>query len=135
MKAMTAGRLRPRLGPGPQIVIVVLIVGLFGALAIEPTRQLLEQRERLTGMSNDLHRVERSNDRLAARIDRLKDPDFLEQRARSLGLIRQGETTYIVMPPSDSRKEAKRKEARRRAQEAPAPPSLLESFFQFIGVP
>lgn len=133
MKALTAGRVRPRLGPGPQIVIVVLIVGLFGALAIEPTRQLLEQRERLAGMSNDLRKVETSNDRLEARIDRLKDPDFLEQRARSLGLIRQGETTYIVMPPSDSKKAQKRRRAA-RDRTPPAPPSLLESFLQFVGI-
>ena len=134
MKALTAGRLRPRLGPGPQIVIVVLIVGLFGALAIEPTRQLLEQRERLAGMRNDLRKVETSNERLEERIERLKDPDFLEQRARSLGLIRQGETTFIVMPPSDSKKAQKERTAQ-RAQPPPAPPSLLESFLQFVGVP
>src|SRR5918992_4587458 len=113
---MTEMSLRPRLGPAPQIVIVILIVGLFGALAIEPTRQLLQQRDRLSGMSTDLQRVERSNEKLEARIDRLKDPDFLEQRARSLGLVREGETTYIVMPPSDSRRHAKRKSA------APEPP-------------
>ena len=134
MKAMTAGSLRPRLGPGPQIVIVLLIVGLFGALAIEPTRQLLQQRERLAAMSQDLDQVEDSNEKLAARIDRLKDPDFLEQRARSLGLVRSGETTYIVMPPSGGAKKEK-KRASRRAQQPPPEPGLLESFAQFIGIP
>ena len=133
MKALIAPRLRPRLGAGPQIVIVVLIVGLFGALAIEPTRQLLQQRERLAGMSSDLRTVERSNEKLEARIDRLKDPDFLEQRARSLGLVRPGETTYIVMPPSDSGRNRKRKADRR--PEPPPPPGVIESFLQFIGVP
>ena len=133
MKALIAPRLRPRLGAGPQIVIVVLIVGLFGALAIEPTRQLLEQRERLAGMSSDLRNVEQSNEKLGARIDRLKDPDFLEQRARSLGLVRQGETTYIVMPPSDSRNDRKRKAERR--PDPPPPPTVIESFLQFIGIP
>ena len=134
MKAMTAGNLRPRLGPGPQIVIVVLIVGLFGALAIEPTRQLLQQRERLSGMSQDLDQVERSNEKLEARIDKLKNPDFLEQRARSLGLVRSGETTYIVMPPSGGAKKDKKAKARRAATPPPEP-GLLESFFQFIGIP
>ncbi len=132
MKAIAAGRLRPRLGPGPQIVIVVLIVGLFGALAIEPTRQLLQQRERLAGMSNVLRKVERSNERLEARIERLKDPDFLEQRARAIGLAREGETTYIVMPRGDSaRADRRRKE---RQPEPPPPPTLLESFLHFIGI-
>ena len=134
MKALTAGRLRPFLGPGPQIVIVLLIVGLFGALAIEPTRQLLQQRERLSVMSNDLHKVERSNENLETRIERLKDPDFLEQRARALGLVRSGETTYIVMPPSDGGAKNKRKAAR-KAPPPPPPPGLLESFLQFVGIP
>ncbi|MBW3595137.1 MAG: septum formation initiator family protein [Actinobacteria bacterium] len=133
MKAMTAGRLGPRLGIGSRIVIVVLVVGLFAALAIEPTRQLLEQRERLAAMSNDLHQVERSNERLEARIDRLKDPDFLEQRARALGLVRSGETTYIVMPPSNTRKKAQRRKAAK--VQPPPEPGLLESFLQFVGVP
>jgi cell division protein FtsB len=134
MKALIAPRLRPRLGAGPQIVIVILIVGLFGALAIEPTRQLLQQRDRLAGMSSDLRNVERSNEKLGARIDRLKDPDFLEQRARSLGLVRQGETTYIVMPSSDSRRNDRKRKAEKRPA-PPPPPSAIESFLQFIGIP
>ena len=134
MRGAIAARLRqPRLGPGPQIVVVVLIVGMFGALAIEPTRQLLEQRERLSGMSQDLRKVERSNERLDARIERLNDPDFLEQRARALGLVRSGETTYIVMPPSDSKKDRRNKA--RREPPPPPEPSLIESFMQFVGIP
>lgn len=134
MKAMTAGRFRPRLGPGPQIVVVVLVVGLFGALAIEPTRQLLDQRERLAGMTQDVRGVERSNRRLEARIDRLKNPDFLEQRARTLGLVRSGETTYIVMPPG---KAAKKDRGRGAQQQQPPPPEpgFVEAFMQFIGIP
>ena len=134
MRAITAGRLRPRLGPGPQVIGVILIIGLLGALAIEPTRQLLEQRDRLSGMSQDLRSVERSNQRLEARIDRLKNPDFLEQRARALGLVRSGETTYIVMPPGKAAAKDRRRKAS-RVQEAPPEPGLLESFMQFIGIP
>lgn len=134
MRVMTAGRMRPRLGPGPQIVIVVLVVGLFGALAIEPTRQLLEQRNRLSGMSQDLRQVEHSNENLEERIERLKNPDFLEQRARSLGLVRAGETSYIVMPPSHAGKKGRRGKDR-RTPEPPPEPGLLESFMQFVGIP
>jgi cell division protein FtsB len=134
VKAVTAGILRPRLGPSAQIIVVVLIVGLFGALAIEPTRQLLQQRERLAGMSQDLKGVERSNERLEDRIARLKNPDFLEQRARTLGLVRSGETTYIVMPPGKSAKKERRRDAR-RVQAPPPEPGFVEAFFQFIGIP
>ncbi len=122
----------PSLGMGPQIVALLLVLGLLGAMAIEPTRQLIEQRERIDGMSDDLRHIERSNRKLEARIGRLKDPDFLEQRARDIGLVRPGETAYVVMPPS--RRRAKEKPP---AKPAPAPvvqPGFFEGFLSFMGI-
>lgn len=137
MKALALSRFRfPRMGIGPQVVITILVLGLLSAMAIEPTRQLLEQRERISTMATDLNEIERSNTRLAARIDRLKDPDFLEQRAREqIGLVRPGETAIVVMPPS------KRMEAR-TSKERSAPPKLadpkpftfFEGFLNFVGL-
>lgn len=123
----------PSLGMGPQIVALLLILGLLGAMAIEPTRQLIEQRERIDGMSEDLSQIQRSNRRLDARIGRLKDPDFLEQRARDIGLVRPGETAYVVMPPSRSRTKA-------QAAKKPAPasvpeqPGFIHGFLDFVGL-
>jgi cell division protein FtsB len=124
----------PRLGAGAQIVAVLLVIGLFGALAIEPTRQLIDQRERISGMSSDLNRLERSNSRLEARIDRLKDPDYLEQRAREqVGLIRPGETTYVVMPPRRS-VAAEADKGRREPPPAARSVSFIEGFLAFVGL-
>jgi cell division protein FtsB len=136
MKALTMRRIRlPRLGVGPQIVAVLLVLGLFGAMAIEPTRQLMEQRERIAGMAQELGKVERSNRKLEARIRRLRDPDFIEQRAREqVGLVRPGEVTYVVMPPSRSRSGR----SRRARVEEPVPvwePGFLDGLVQFIGLP
>lgn len=123
----------PSFGIGPQIVALLLILGLLGAMAIEPTRQLIEQRERIDGMSDDLAQIERSNRRLDARIGRLKDPDFLEQRARDIGLVRPGETAYVVMPPSRSR--AKADAAKKPARPAATPqPSFIHGFLDFVGI-
>lgn len=124
----------PSLGMGPQIVALLLVLGLLGAMAIEPTRQLIEQRERIAGMTNDLRSIQRSNRRLDARIERLKDPDFLEQRARDIGLVRPGETAYVVMPPS---KPAKRRKA--RVSKVPPPvrveePTFIGGFLSFMGI-
>ncbi|MDQ4094916.1 MAG: septum formation initiator family protein [Actinomycetota bacterium] len=91
--------MRARIGPGT--IVVVLVLALCGAMAIEPTRQLVEQRHRIAGMARDLREIERANKALENRIARLNDPDFLEQRAREeIGLIRPGETAYVVMPPT-----------------------------------
>ncbi len=123
----------PSLGMGPQIVALLLVLGLLGAMAIEPTRQLIEQRERIDGMSNDLEQIQRSNRRLEGRIERLKDPDFLEQRARGIGLVRPGETAYVVMPPSRS---SRPDEAKKLAPEPAAapPPGFVDGFLSFLGL-
>ena len=97
----TAAPTRRRLGFGPQAVILLLILCLAGAMAIQPTRQLLEQRARMAEMSQDLRELRSSNKYLDKRIERLNDPDYLEQQAREqIGLVRPGEVTYRVMPPA-----------------------------------
>jgi cell division protein FtsB len=136
MRALAMRRIRlPRLGAGPQIVAVLLVLGLFGAMAIEPTRQLMAQRERIASMAQELGRVEKSNRRLEARVRRLRDPDFIEQRAREqVGLVRPGETTYVVMPPTRAHSGRR---TRPRAEE-PAPvrePGFFEGLVDFIGLP
>jgi cell division protein FtsB len=136
MRALAMRRIRlPRLGAGPQIVAVLLVLGLFGAMAIEPTRQLMAQRERIAGMAQELGRVERSNRRLEARVRRLRDPDFIEQRAREqVGLVRPGEVTYVVMPPS--RERAGRRRVPRAEEPVPVrEPGFLEGLVDFIGLP
>jgi cell division protein DivIC len=138
VKALALSRFRlPRMGIGPQVVITILVLGLLGAMGIEPTRQLLEQRERISTMASDLQDIERSNDRLAARIDRLKDPDFLEQRAREqIGLVRPGETAIVVMPPSkrmETKQTSKRRSARQRPP-APEPFGFFDGFLNFVGL-
>lgn len=125
----------PSLGMGPQIVALLLVLGLLGAMAIEPTRQLVEQRERIEGMSQDLAEIQASNQRLDDRIGRLKDPDFLEQRARDIGLVRPGETSYVVMPPSKARAAAKKRAAKKQApRRAPAEVGFIEGFLAFVGI-
>lgn len=127
-------RPRPGFGLGPQIVVIVLVVGLTGAMAIQPTRQLIEQRNRIAEMTRDLRRTERSNARLAAAAERLRDPDYLEQQARQqLGLVRPGETTYVVMPPSRKQRSGRRGRAQAHSRTA-APDGYLERLFEFVGL-
>jgi cell division protein FtsB len=123
-----------RLGVAPQMIGVLLIVGLAGAMAIQPTRQLLAQRERIESMNSDLQSLQNSNSRLRTRIDKLNDPDFIEQQARAqIGLARPGETAFVVMPPSARARE--RKQELRAAKAPPPPPEepgFLDSLLHFI---
>ena len=124
----------PRLGLAPQVAIVVLIVGLAGAMAIEPTRQLLEQRSRIAGMSDDLRTIERANEQLENRVARLQDPDYLEKEARESGLVRPGETGVVVMPPPETQEKGGGKLSRAAPAEQVAEPSFTESLLAFLGL-
>jgi cell division protein FtsB len=125
---------RPRLGRGPQVAIVLLMVGLLGAMAVEPTRQLLLQKQRITSMAGNLAEIEATNAKLRARIERLQDPDYIEQQARATaGLVKPGETSYKVLPPSESTQE--RRAEKRQTRQAPPPPEpgMIERFLDFVG--
>lgn len=117
----------------PLVVGVLLVVGLLGAMAIEPTRQLLAQRDRVADARAHLRRMERLNDKLAGRIERLNDPDYLEQRAREqMGLVYPGETSYIVMP--DKKRKRVRNKGVAAAEVAPPDPPFVEGLIEFVGL-
>jgi cell division protein DivIC len=125
----------PKLGLGPQIVVFLLILGLLGAMAIQPTRQLMAQRSRIHEATLELAQVLKSNHRLQGRIDRLQDPDYVDQLARSqAGLVKPGEIPFVVMPPGRSSTAARAKA--NRAVEPPPPPrpSFMQSLLHFVGV-
>ena len=138
----------PHMGLVSQFVIVLLVVALMGAMAIEPVRQMLEQRELIGGMKSELNEVERSNTELRERIRRLNDADFIEQRAREqIGLVRPGEIPFVVMPAGESAKSKRKQnkkekkdaaaeaEAKAPAAKAPAEdePGFVENVLNFIG--
>ena len=133
MRASADLRLQ-KLGRAPQVVAVVLVLGLLGAMAIEPTRQLIDQRVRISAMAGELSEVQEGNAQLQAQIARLNNDDYIEQRAREqIGLVRPGETTYVVMPPSDQEQAAARKKHQKRVKaEPPPPPGFVESVVHFI---
>ncbi|MGH2734127.1 MAG: FtsB family cell division protein [Actinomycetota bacterium] len=126
---------RSRWGIVPQLVALLLVMGLAGAMAIEPTRQLIAQRDRIGNMSDELRDVNQSNRALQARIDRLNDPDYLEQQARATGLVRPGETVYNVVPPSRRKLRARGSDKpNKRATSEQPESSFMERFLGFVGL-
>jgi cell division protein FtsB len=127
----------PNLGQGAQAIAFLLVVGLLVAMAIQPTRELLQQKQRVSSMTSDLRRVQNVNERLAERIKRLRDPDYIEQRAREqIGLVRPGERTYVVLPPGKGASAHKKKTSAHKAPQVPAGKGggALHSFLHFLGL-
>ena len=121
---------------GPRGIAAILLVALVGAMAIEPTRQLLRQRDRISGMTAELRSLHGSNRALEERIARLNNPDYIEQRAReTTGLVRPGETAVVVMPPSrQAQADADARAAKKKDSLPPPPPSFWESLAVFVGL-
>jgi cell division protein FtsB len=130
----SAAELLPRFGRGPQFVALVLVLGLVGAMAIEPTRQLLDQRDRISSMASELHKVQEGNAQLQAQIERLNNDDYMEQRARAQGFVRPGETTFVVMPPSKQAQAADKHDRKTKKVEVTPeePPGFIESVAHFL---
>lgn len=122
-------------GIGPGVVVLLLILGLALAMAIGPTRRLLAQRRQITAAADALHRLEASTEHYEKQIERLKDPDYLEAKAREqMGLVRPGERSYIVVPPP----EPKKKEPARGPGAGPpaerAPRGFIGGLLSFMGL-
>lgn len=134
MKADAVARL-PSLRVGARGIVVVLVMGLLVAMSIQPARQLLQQRDRIGGVTAQLDATQRSNRHLEQQIARLNNDDFIEQRARSqIGLVRPGETAIVMMPPSRKEQRKHRTALRAKQPTAPPPPSFLEGVLHFIGI-
>lgn len=138
-QASTSRLKLPHLGRWPQIVAFLLVLGVLVAMLIQPTRQLLTQNRRLGEVTRDLARIDHLNERLRDRIDRLQDPDFIEQQARERsGLVKPGEVAYVVMPETSDGQAAaggKKHSVKRPDAAQPAPePGIVASFLRFIGI-
>jgi cell division protein FtsB len=78
------------------LLLVALAVML---LAIAPLRGYLDERGQLADLEAQSTVLERQNQVLQDRIDRLSDSTFLERIAREcLGMVKPGETAFVVVP-------------------------------------
>ena len=123
-------------GIGPGVIVLLLILGLALSMAIGPTRQLLEQRRQIAAAADALRRLEASTEHYEDQIERLKDPDYLEAKAREqMGLIRPGERSYIVVPPPESKKKKERGPGASDGELAETPaPGFVGGLLRFIGI-
>ena len=135
MSQQAARRFRlPSLRRGPQVIAGLLLIGVLVAMATKPLMQLSAQKERLEQYSGDLAKLEGENAAIEERIERLQDPDFIEQRAREqAGLVRPGEIPYVVMPPSKDKPAAKSQPANETETPAPEDKNIVERFLEFAG--
>ena len=110
-------------------VAVLLLVGLAIVLAgVFPFRQLIAQERLVENTEAKLDVLVAENEALRAEIDAVGTPAELERIAREqYGMVRPGETSYVVEPEGGAVPEATNAE-----QQDVDSRSLLERFWDFL---
>jgi cell division protein FtsB len=95
--AAVPARSRLRFTPRAAVLAVLVVALLFYLLV--PLRTYMQQRSRLNQLSNQVELLQRQNAQLETRIDRYKDPGYLESLARDcLGMVKPGEIPFLIVP-------------------------------------
>ncbi len=79
---------------GRLAMLGTLIVILL--LYISPARHWLQQSSTASAQRQELNGLLRENTKLKERVRSLRDPGALEQEARRLGMVREGERAYVI---------------------------------------
>jgi cell division protein FtsB len=92
----------PRLPPAVKYLLVALTAAAAGYVILaSPVSDWWDQRGRVSETRAELAAIEADNQALRDRLDRNAEPAELELAARDqLGLVREGEESYTVVPPA-----------------------------------
>ena len=79
-------------------LVALVLLGL-GALALLPTRAWLNQRTQIADAQRRLAAMQVENERMAAKVAGLQQPDDIAKEARSqFNLVRPNEASYAMLP-------------------------------------
>jgi cell division protein FtsB len=71
-------------------------LGVIMLLYVSPTRHWIEQSRTAGEQKSELRELEAKNRELVQRVRELRTPGALEREARRLGMVRQGERSYVI---------------------------------------
>jgi len=102
--ATSAAPRRPRVRPNRQgvrwdKVSRIALLGTLGvilALYISPAKHWFEQSSTARDQQQQLDKLTDENKRLKTRVGSLRNPGALEREARKLGMVREGERSYVI---------------------------------------
>ena len=76
-------------------VVLVVVLLVLGISAAGPVRNYLAQRDEIGQLQQRITSLEQDRAQLERELERIRDPDYLEQLAREcLGMVRPGEIAF-----------------------------------------
>jgi cell division protein FtsB len=99
VSARSAAVRRPRARlTGRALLLAILVVALAAAAAV-PLRQYFRQQAEVAALEQKVDALKEQRAALEQRIERLRDPDYLELLARKcLGMVKKGEIAFVTVP-------------------------------------
>ncbi|MCL6473137.1 MAG: septum formation initiator family protein [Firmicutes bacterium] len=116
----------------------VVLVGFaiyFVVWAIYPVTYRIQQKKELDKLNKQLSMIKKQNEKLQKEVDYLNSDEYVEQKARSLGLSRADEEVIVVIPQeADNPKESLKKPSAKAEtkKEDKTSPSLWQRIMVFI---
>ena len=96
VRAGPRGRVRwDRLGRLALLSVLIVILALY----ISPAKHWLEQSSTAEAQKQELQQLNTENATLKRRLRGLRSPATLEHEARRLGMVKQGERSYVIENP------------------------------------
>lgn len=84
-------------------IALLVTLGFILLLYISPTKHWFEQTGTAGEQKQELRELNAEQKRLKSRVHSLSDPAALEEEARRLGMVRQGERSYVIRNPPRGR--------------------------------
>jgi cell division protein FtsB len=77
-------------------VALLVVLGVIVLLYIGPVSHLIQQRNTAAHTREEVHQLQAEHDRLKTRLKELTGPGAIERQARSMGMVKSGEKSYVL---------------------------------------
>jgi cell division protein FtsB len=76
-------------------VVLAAIILVLAVAAAGPVRNFLAQRSEIDRLEARITELETERSQLTRELERIRDPDYVEQLARCMGMVRPGEIAFV----------------------------------------
>jgi cell division protein FtsL len=77
-------------------VALLVVLGVIVLLYIGPVTHWIQQRNTVAHTREEVLQLQSEHDRLRTRLKELSGPGAIERQARSMGMVKSGERSYVL---------------------------------------